>query len=122
MRQVHLPDLACTRPGERSSFVPEEFVLHQPFRDGRAIQRHKRLLPPRRQVVNRQGEQLFSRPAFSQQQASRIRRRHFLNLLAHFSDGRMFAYDSRKSIARGVFLAQQQIFPQELLLTRRPLH
>ena len=112
MGQVHLPDLARTRPGKRPSLVPEELVLHEPFRNCRAIQCHKRLLPPRRQVVDRQRKQLFSRPAFTQQQASRVRGRHLLNLLAYFPDRGMFPNNSRKSVARGVFLAQQQIFPQ----------
>ena len=35
---------------------------------------------------------------------------------------RMLAHDARKSVARRVFLAQQQIFAQQFLLLRRALH
>ena len=48
VRQVHLPDLARARPGERAALVPKEFVLHQSFWNCRAIQRHERVIPPRR--------------------------------------------------------------------------
>ena len=112
MCQIHLPDLAGARPRECAALVPKEFVLHQSFWNCRAIQRHERVIPPRRQVMNRQREQLFSCPAFPQQQAGRIRRRYFLNLLAYFPDGRMLAHDARESVARRVFLAQQQVLPQ----------
>ena len=66
--------------------MPEQLVFHQPFGNRRAIQRHERLLPPRRQMMNRQRKQFFSGAAFAQQQTGRVRRRDFLDLLADLAD------------------------------------
>ena len=54
MRQIHLADLARARARERPSLVPEQLIFHKPFRNRRAIQRHKRFLAPRRKMMDRQ--------------------------------------------------------------------
>src|SRR2546430_4338566 len=103
MRQVHLPDLARTRSRECAALVPEEFVLNQTSGNCSAIQRHKRVIPPRRQVMNREREQFLARPALPEQPAARIRSSDFLDVLADFSNGSMFGYDARESVARRIF-------------------
>ena len=66
VRQIHFSHFARGRTRERALFVPKQLVFHQSFRDRRAIQCHKRLLPPRRQMMDRKGEQFFPRSAFAQ--------------------------------------------------------
>src|SRR5579859_566178 len=122
MRQVQLAHFARTCARERAAFVPKKLVLHQSFGNRRAIQRHKRLLAPRRKMMQRSRKKFFSRPAFSQKQNGGIRRRYFLDLLADLPDGRVFTQNAWKSVPRGVFLAEQQVFPLHLLLPRRALN
>src|SRR5207249_9565804 len=110
MRQVHLPDLARTRSRECAALVPEEFVLHQAFGNCSAIQRHRRVIPPRRQVMNREREQFLAGTALPEQQAGRIRRRDFLNLLTHFSKGQKSTRlnSSHVSISYAVFCLKKK--------------
>ena len=122
VRQVHFAHFARTRSRERALLVSEQLVLHQPFRNRRAIQRHERLFAPRRQMMNRERKQFFPRAAFPQQQARRIGCRHFLDLLTHFLNGSVLSHNARKPIPRRVFRPQQQILALELLLFRRSLH
>src|SRR5579872_1558246 len=122
MRQVQLAHFARTRTGKRSALMTKQLVLHQSFRNRRAVQRYKGLLAPLRKVVHGTRKQLFARSALSQEQNSRIRRRHFLNLLADLPNSRVFADNARKPVPRRILLAQQQIFPLHLLHTSRSLH
>src|SRR5438477_2654549 len=75
----------------------------------RTIQRHERLLPSRREMMNRQRKQFLSRAAFAQQQAGGVRRRDFLDLLADLADRLMFSHDPREAVAHRVLRTQQQI-------------
>ena len=68
MRQFELADLARARPGVSAALVAEEFVLHQPFGNRRAVQRHKRMLGARAEMMNRAREKFLARAAFAQQQ------------------------------------------------------
>src|ERR1700726_2175489 len=107
-------------PGSRVSaaLVAEEFVLDQSFRNGRAVERHERLLGARAEVMNRSREKLFARSAFAQEQNGRIGRSDPLRHLTGILHGFMFANDSREAVTRGVLFAQQKVFAQQFLLAR----
>ena len=109
MRQIHLSHFARGRSRICALFMTEQLVFHQPFRNRRTIQRHERLLPSRREMMNRQRKQFLSRAAFAQQQAGGVRRRDFLDLLADLADRLMFSHDPREAVAHRVLRTQQQI-------------
>jgi hypothetical protein len=73
-------------------------------------------------MMHRSRKQLFARAAFSQKKNGGIRRRHFLNLLADFPDGCVFAHNARKPVPLRVLFAKQQVFALHLLHARRSLH
>ena len=64
-------------------------------------------------------EKFFAGAALAQKQNGRIGGGNALHDLARFLHRGMFADDARKSVALGIFLAQQQIFAQEFLLRAR---
>ena len=76
----------------------------------------------RAEVMDRAGKEFLAGAAFAEQQHGGIGGGHALHHLARFLHGGMFADDARKTVPRGVFLAQQQIFAQEFLLLRGALH
>ena len=119
MRQFHLADLARARAGVGAALVSEELVFDQPFGNGGAVQGHKRLLGARAEVMDGAREKFLAGAAFAQQQNRGIGGGHALRHLARFLHGGMLADDAREAVARGVFLAQQQIFAQQFLLRAR---
>src|SRR5258707_13479877 len=72
--------------------------------------------------MNRARKKLLARPAFPEQQGCGIGCGDALNLLADFPNGRVFADNAGKSVARRVLFAEQQIFTQEFLLTGGAVH
>src|ERR1700686_477089 len=122
MRQIHLADFARPSAGKRAAFVAEQFVFDQSFGNRRAVQSHKRLLPSVRQVMDGAREELLAGAAFAEEQSGRIGSGYALHLLADPANGGMLADNARKSIARSVLFAKQQILAQQLLLTRGALH
>ena len=73
-------------------------------------------------MVNGASKQLLACSALSEKQNSRIGRRYTLHLMSRLLHGLVFANDPREPISLCVFLAEQEIFPQKLLLLRRTLH
>src|SRR5260370_16936862 len=73
-------------------------------------------------MVNRAREKLLARATFAQQQRGGIGRSDALNLLANFANGSMLADNAGKTVTGCVLFAEQQIFAEELLLTRGALH
>ena len=62
------------------------------------------------------GKQLLACSTLTEEQHSRICRRHALHLLRGFLHALVLAHDPRKSVAFRVLLSQQQIFAQQFLL------
>jgi hypothetical protein len=62
------------------------------------------------------GEQLFAGAALAEEQNGGVRDGNFLDLLADFANGSIFAKDARKAVAGRIFFAKNQIFPEQLLL------
>ena len=54
-------------PGERATAVPEKVALHQGFRQGGAVHRHKRARSPRAVAVQGLGKNFLANPGFAQQ-------------------------------------------------------
>ena len=121
VRQLHFADLARAGARVGPALVAEEFVLHQPLRNCGAIQSHKWLFAPRRKMMNSAGKEFFARAAFAQQQDGGIGCGHALDLVAGFLHGSVFAEDAREAIARGILLAEQEVFAQQFLLLRGAL-
>ncbi len=75
------------------------------------------MVAPPRKMVHGAREKFFAGAARPQQEHGGISGGDALHLRRGFLHAGMFAYDARESIAYGVFFAQQNIFPQQLLLS-----
>src|SRR5712664_3082116 len=122
VREIHLADFTRSGSGESTALVTEQFVLDQSLGNCGAVQGHKRLLATVGQMVNRARKELLARATFAQQQRGGIGRSDALNLLANFANGSMLADNAGKTVTGCVLFAEQQIFAEELLLTRGALH
>ncbi len=78
LRQFEASGPALGGSGEGSLFVPEQFGLDQGFRKGRAVDRHKRSLPPRAERMDGASHHLFACSAFTRYQNARPTRRRLL--------------------------------------------
>lgn len=56
------------------AYIAEEFTFQQTFRNGPAVDRHKRAVPAMTQIVYGLSQHFFARPGFSHEENSRIRR------------------------------------------------
>ena len=80
MRQLKPALFIPHGPGKSAFDVSEEFALHQPFRQGPAIQRHKRAVVPPALAVDGGGHQLLARAGLPGDQYRIVMLRHLLNL------------------------------------------
>ena len=78
-----LPDPLVGGPGEGTPLVPEQLAFQQVLRDRRAVEGHERLGGGRAKVVNRTGDHLLARSAFSLQQHRDVAVRHLSRQLHH---------------------------------------
>ena len=69
---LKLPDALGGGARERPLFVPEQLAFQQIFRDRRAVDRQERQLAAAAVMVNRSGDQFFSRAAFTGDQGGRV--------------------------------------------------
>ena len=65
--------------GERTLDVPEKLRFQQVGGDGRTVESHEGLVPARRVLVNRPGNQLFAGAALPHNQDSSLELRHLLD-------------------------------------------
>ena len=114
--EIHLADFAGAGSGEGAALVAEEFVFDQAFGDGGAVQCDEGLLAARREMVDGAREEFLAGAAFAEEQNGGVGGGDFLNLLAEFADGGVFAEDAREAVARGIFFAEDEIFAQQFLL------
>ena len=68
MRSLERALGACRRTRERAFLVAEQGTLHQPFRQGSAVERYERLTVTGALIVNGAREQLLAGAGFSQEQ------------------------------------------------------
>jgi hypothetical protein len=68
VRQLELADFSGSGAGVSAAFVAEEFVFDKPFGNGGSVERHKRMLGARAEMMNRAREELFSGAALSEQE------------------------------------------------------
>ena len=62
-RQLKPPGAAAHRRGERARLMPEQLQIQQRFRQGRAVQRHERPVPARRQIGQPGRDRFLAGPA-----------------------------------------------------------
>src|SRR4030095_7312847 len=118
LRHFDFSGFPVASAGEGPAFVAEEFVLHETFGNGCAIQSDKRLRASIGKVVNGASEEFLARTAFTEQENGCPGRGHALELLANRLHGGRVPDDARKAVAGGELLAEDEIFPQQFLLAR----
>ena len=68
-------------------------------------------------VMDRPGDEFFAGAGFAEEQDGGRSGGDFLDLLADFADGGVFAEDARgQAVARGIFFAEDYIFAEKFLL------
>ncbi|SPE33762.1 hypothetical protein SBA2_800020 [Acidobacteriia bacterium SbA2] len=79
--------------GERPAFVAEEFGFHQGFRDGRAVDGHKRLVGAHAVVMDRLGHQVLAGAALAlNQHRGGFARRYLAHEVHELEHARRFAH------------------------------
>ena len=110
--EFEFPRLTRVSARKSSALMAEQFVFHQCFRYGSAIQRYKRPGRTRAEAMNGARKQFFPSTARSQQQHSGIGSGDGLHLATNFHHGCVLPYNARETEFARVFVFQHEVFAE----------
>ncbi len=111
--------LVGDRAGERAFHVPEQFAFQQRFGQCAATDFDERLVPPRRAMMNRPGQQRFARAAFAGHQHRRPAVGDRLDQIENLQHLVIVPDDVLQAEAQIELLPERLVFEQQRLLPNR---
>jgi hypothetical protein len=122
MRQLEAARLALDGAGEGAFLVPEQLGFEKRLRDGGAIDGDERAVVAWAERVQRPGEQLFSRAAFTLEQDRRIGLRRAMQLLRDLTKLGVIADDARCAATLRELLLEDDVLGEHPALRDRAFH